>query len=279
MIIFKIILLFALLIPPFLLAAQESKLFKTSQYSDSNFVLIGSDYGTNVGLIADDKRLLLIDPMPGEDSLGKLHSLIQGISTKSISYVANTHIHEDHTGGNAYFSINGATILDPTNLKLKSEASNEELLVFKRFGLEVFVVSSHTEQDFLYFHSKSNVLFVGDVFDNNWHPTFYAGGIDGFTKTINKILTIGNESTIIVPGHGAPAKKAVVKAFYNNTLIWLDRVSALHKAKLSVDQIMNDEQINEILQRFNTEKRKDFIPQRAFQRFIERTIEIVSINQ
>jgi glyoxylase-like metal-dependent hydrolase (beta-lactamase superfamily II) len=275
----KIILILALLFPSLIYAKLKNKQFDINKYSDSAIVLIGKEYGTNVGVIISGKGLLLIDPMPGEDSFDNLSSLIKGISNNPISFVINTHNHEDHTGGNEYFKNNGATILRPNKLILKSGSENGKSLLPKSYGLELIKVESHTNQDLMYFHTESNVLFVGDVFDNSWHPTFYAGGIDGLTRTIDIILTVGDRDTLIVPGHGLPAKKEVVKAFYDNTLVWMERVSKLHKDKMSVNQIMEDKQINDILQRFNTEQRKEFIPPKAFKRFIERTTSMVSSSR
>lgn len=275
----KLFLVLALLLPSLTYGKIKDKQFDINKYSDSTIVLIGKDYGTNIGVIVSGQGLLLIDPMPGEESLDELHFLIRDISSNPISYVVNTHNHEDHTGGNAYFKNNGAVILNQNNSLLKSGSGNEKSLFPKSFGLEVIKVESHTNQDVMYFHSESNILFVGDVFDNSWHPTFYAGGIDGLTKAIDIILAVGDKDTLVVPGHGLPATKEVIKAFYENTLVWLERISALHKDKMSVEQIMEDKQINEILQRFNTEQRKVFIPTKAFRRFIERTISIVSSSQ
>jgi len=279
MLTWKLFLVLALLFPSLTYGTLEEKQFDINKYSDSAIVLIGKDYGKNVGVIVSGKGLLLIDPMQGEEALDDLHFLIKGISSNPISYVVNTHNHEDHTGGNAYFKNNGAAILSQNNLIFKSGSGSEQSLLPKSFGLEVIKVVSHTNQDVMYFHSESNVLFVGDVFDNSWHPTFYAGGIDGLTKAVDIILAVGDRDTIIVPGHGLPATKKVVKAFYENTLVWLERVSELHENNMPVKNIMEDKQINEILQRFNTEQRKEFIPTKAFKRFIERTISIISPDQ
>jgi len=275
----RLTLILALLFPSITCAKLKDKQFDINKYSESTFVLVGKDYGTNVGVIVSEKGLLLIDPMPGEKSFDDIHFLITGLSNIPIRYVVNTHNHEDHTGGNEYFKSKGATILNPNNLMLKPGSENKKPLLSENYGLETIKVESHTGQDKMYFHAESNTLFAGDVFDNSWHPTFYAGGIDGFTKAIDIILSVGDTKTLIVPGHGVPANKEVVRAFYENTLVWLERISELHKEKMSVEQIMEDKKTNEILQRFNTEKRKEFIPQNAFRRFIERTTSIVTSNQ
>lgn len=276
--VWKLTLILALLFPALSYAKLKDKQFDINKYSESTFALIGKDYGTNVGVIVSEKGLLLIDPMPGERSFGYLHFLIKDISNIPITYVVNTHNHDDHTGGNEYFKGNGATILNSNNLIDKVGAENKKTLLSKNYGLEIIKVESHTGQDKMYFHAEGNVLFTGDVFDNSWHPTFYAGGIDGFTKAVDIILSIGNKETLIVPGHGVPANKEVVRAFYKNTLVWIDRISELHKENMSIEQIMEDVKINEILQRFNTEQRKEFIPPKAFSRFIERTTSIVAAN-
>lgn len=275
----KLFLVLALLFPSQTYAKPKDNQFDINKYSDSTFVLIGKAYGTNVGVIVSEKGLLLLDPMPGEESFDDLDFLIKGLSNAPIAYVVNTHNHEDHTGGNEYFKRNGATILGQNNSELAPESDEEKSLLSRSYGLQVIEVESHTNQDKMYFHSQSNVLFVGDVFDNSWHPTFYAGGIDGLTKTIDTILAVGDKDTLVVPGHGLPANKDVVSAFYENTLVWIARVSELRKDQMSVEQIMQDEQINEILQRFNTQRRDEFIPPKAFRRFIERTTSIIAANQ
>ena len=275
----KKIILLALCVPTIAQAHSNVKLFDVKQYHKGKVVLLTNDYGTNIGIISSKTGLLLIDPMPGGEALNDLENWIKTHTPKPVLYVANTHQHNDHTGGNTYFKNKGAEILNLTGHSLNSGSALEFKVNFKTFGLKAFNVTSHTDKDHLYFHAKSNMLFVGDVFDNSWHPTFYAGGIKGFTKTIEKILSIGDEHTLVVPGHGLPANKTVVKAFYNNTLVWLTRMSELVKEGLTVEQMMADKKLNEILQRFNTEKKQEFLPQRAFKRFIERTITIVGSSQ
>jgi cyclase len=275
----KLTLVLALLFPSLTNAKLKDNQFDINKYSESAFVFIGKGYGTNVGVIVGKNGLLLIDPMPGEEHFDALHFSIKDISNIPITDVVNTHNHEDHTGGNEYFRNHGATIINPNNLVDKSDSETKKTILFQNYGLEMIKVVSHTGQDKMYFHAEGNVLFTGDVFDNSWHPTFYAGGIDGFTKAIDTILSVGDQDTLIVPGHGVPANKEVVRAFYKNTLAWLERISELRKEKMSIEKVMLDEKINDILQRFNTEQRKEFIPQKAFRRFIERTSSIVSSNQ
>src|SRR5690606_35696180 len=142
--------------------------------------------------------LILIDPMPGEDKLADLQQAVLSISARPVKYVLNTHAHEDHSGGNAYFIKQGALLAAPDTAIT---------------GIQRYQVKSHSANDVIYYHQAGNSLFVGDVFDTSWHPTFYAGGINGFNEAIETILSIGNDDTLIIPGHGKPAGKKALRQY------------------------------------------------------------------
>lgn len=228
--------------------------------SEQTYVLTSLDYGTNIGVISESGGLTLIDPMPGKGNLNELKKSIESISSKPINYVINTHQHSDHTGGNAYFSKLGAEVLSsPTdNLDIQS-----------------YELVSHSSTDVVFFDATSNVIFTGDIYDSSWHPTFYAGGISGFTKAINTIMAIGNKNTIIVPGHGKIQTKKELKDFFNNTLTWVNKIGLLHKDGLKVSEIMSRDDVKDLLNRFNIEGKENFIPEKALKRFIERTLTVV----
>ncbi|MBD1583092.1 MBL fold metallo-hydrolase [Pseudoalteromonas sp. S16_S37] len=222
-------------------------------------LLKSSDSSTNIGLIKTPQGLVLIDPMPGNEHFSRLHNTIQSLdnSQTPVRYVLNTHGHSDHIGGNAFFERLGAVVNQP----------NASIILYE--------MRSHSSDDFVYYVPQSNVVFVGDVFDTSWHPTFYVGGVKGFTKAIDKILNIGDEQTIIVPGHGRIADKAQLRAFKKNTLAWIDRVKTLHTAGRTTSNIANDPQILALIEKFNYDKQKQFLPEKAFHRFIKRTVSVI----
>jgi cyclase len=258
--------------------------FEIAKLSESLYIVTDNDYGTNIGVVISDSATVLIDPMPGEGRFNDLHAQIKLLSKQPIKYVINTHRHEDHTGGNDFFKKLGATIVDSDVLESQTtqdseNSSNKIRSHLTKLGLMLSQVKSHTYNDVLVSHQASNAIFVGDVFDNSWHPTFYAGGLAGLNSSIDTIFSMTNKSSIIVPGHGKTANKELVDAFRMNTIAWVKLVSKLHKNQVSIDEMMNDKNINELLQRFNTENTHTFIPQNAFRRFIERTVEIIATGQ
>jgi glyoxylase-like metal-dependent hydrolase (beta-lactamase superfamily II) len=78
------------------------------QVSENVYVLFGS--GGNIALVTGENQNYIIDDQfaPLSD---KINFTIQQINPKSVAYVLNTHWHGDHTGGNANFAENGATII------------------------------------------------------------------------------------------------------------------------------------------------------------------------
>lgn len=254
---FKVLTVISLL---FFSSTVFSSSINVEKVSDQLHVLSGKEYGTNIGLISVENGLVLIDPMPGDGLLIELNNIIQSIYGKPITFILNTHAHSDHTGGNEYFIKQGA--------KLVESISNLDGFVHIR-------VKSHSAIDNIYYHKISNTVFVGDVFDTSWHPTFYAGGIQGFNEAIDNILKLGDDQTLIVPGHGAPASKLSLLEFRKNTLEWIKKVRELHQKGWDVDKIMDDDQAMGIVEKFNVSDKTLFLPPKAYKRFIERTIAVV----
>ncbi|WP_194868730.1 MBL fold metallo-hydrolase [Pseudoalteromonas sp. PPB1] len=255
--IFKTILAMALLL---LSCVAFSASIQVQAVSSHLHILTGKDYGTNIGLLETSDGLVLIDPMPGEQYLVALEKTIQAINRKPVTHVFNTHAHTDHTGGNAYFISRGAQLVTGE---------------MRQFGLFQHAVKSHTTTDNIYYHKPSNAIFVGDVFDTSWHPTFYAGGVAGFKNAIDTVLRLGDEQSLVVPGHGVATDKASLRRFRKNTLEWVDTIRLLSIQGLSVEQIMTNKKVIDLAERFNLSGKSPFLPQKAYQRFIERTIQVI----
>src|SRR6267142_1398341 len=72
--------------------------------------------GGRIGVLAGPDGILMVDAQYG--ALGdKVLAAVRRISAGPIRFLVNTHIHRDHTGGNAYFAKLGATILAREELR------------------------------------------------------------------------------------------------------------------------------------------------------------------
>lgn len=255
----RFICLYIVLFYPAISWAKSANIAVT-KLSEQAFMLTAIDYGTNMGLLKTDAGIVLIDPMPGEANFDALHVRIQQLVGGTATFIFNTHTHADHTGGNAYFIAKGAVLM-------------QDAVQFTEI-VEV-TVKSHSAVDKIFYHQPSNSIFVGDIYDSSWHPTFYAGGIRGFRHAIDAALKLGNDDSLIVPGHGKPTGKAELRLYQQHTLDWVARVRQLKNAGMTLHDIKNDAQIKAILASFNLEQKTDFIPEKAVIRFIERTVAVI----
>ena len=85
---------------------------------------------------------------------------------------------------------------------------------------------------------QSKVLFLGNVFENEYIPRIGSANIDNWIKTLHKVESW--DVDIYVPGHGQPAGKAQVLEF-RHFLEWLSGQvrSGLQKGK-TLEQLQND---------------------------------------
>lgn len=231
-----------------------------TRLSEDALILKFVDHETNIGLLKTAEGVVLIDPMPGSENLDALDKAVKDLAGEPAKFILNTHEHSDHTGGNAYLVEKGSTLLDGAADLTEIHEST---------------AMSHTSEDRILFHEKSNSIFVGDIYDTRWHPTFYAGGLSGFGSAIEEILMLGNDGSIIVPGRGKPTSKVELRAFRENTLAWASRIRELKADGMTAAEIINDVQAKAILEKFNLENKQDFIPGKARVRFIERTLSVI----
>jgi len=225
--------------------------------SEQIYMLKGS--GGNIGLLTGSDGLLMIDDQFAPLS-GKITDAIKDISPGAIRFLINTHIHGDHTGGNDNFSRQGVTIVahDQVRTRMMTEQVNKRLnrtaparekaaLPIVTFsdklniylnGEEIELIhldKGHTDGDVAIYFKKANVIHTGDAFVRYGYPFIdesSGGGINGFVSSLDKILSIINDQTKVIPGHGEVATKADVKMLRDQVADIREQVSnALKKGK------------------------------------------------
>src|ERR1700746_329360 len=107
-----------------LAAAQDedfSKVqMKVTKVAGSVYMLEGA--GGNIGASVGDDGIVVVDDQyaPLAD---KIQAALKGITDKPVRFVINTHFHEDHTGGNAYFQKQAPVIAHDNVRKRLEEGS------------------------------------------------------------------------------------------------------------------------------------------------------------
>lgn len=205
-----------------------------SQIEITNTLVAGNIYllegsGGNIGVSAGSDGLLIVDDqfLP---LAPKIEAALAKLGTNGLRYIINTHVHSDHTGGNAYFGKR-ATIIAHANLRkrlaAKTNAVPEELpvITYERGldlhfnGEDIRVIGfgpGHTDGDSAVYFSKANILQLGDQFVNGRFPyvdVANGGDVKGLLKNLDSVLAWLPADAKVIPGHGKVSTVADLKLF------------------------------------------------------------------
>jgi glyoxylase-like metal-dependent hydrolase (beta-lactamase superfamily II) len=215
---------------------QEAVLsWQATQVADGLYMLmgVGGFTGGNLGLsVGEDGVILIDDAMPS--TLEIMNKALSGITTESIDFLINTHVHGDHTGNNKTLGAKGVHIVAHENLrkhllskgvqtaegKIDAPKSSLPIITFAEsmnFHLNgndahIFhLPHAHTDGDAAIHFTNANVIHMGDTFFNGIFPyiDYSSGGsLDGFIEAQKTVLGLVDDNTKIIPGHGPLANKA-----------------------------------------------------------------------
>ena len=233
---------------------------KTTDLGDDVYMLEGQ--GGNVTVAVAKDGIIMVD---GEFALlhDKIKAAIVLVSKQPIKYLVNTHFHGDHTGGNAPFAKDGATVVAQDNVKnrlaagttngltgVKTPPAAPDALPSKtytgaykiRLSGRVadlrHITNAHTDGDTYVWFKTANVLSTGDTFTNGRYPNIdfaNGGNIKGMIAATDAYLKLTNAGTRIVPGHGPIADKAALIEYRTMLVTARDRMAKLVKEGKSED--------------------------------------------
>ncbi|HTR35484.1 MAG TPA: MBL fold metallo-hydrolase [Bryobacteraceae bacterium] len=236
------------------------------------YVLIGD--GGNISVQVGKDGIMLVDT--GFAQLVPLAMAeIRKLSDGPIRWIVDTHVHTDHTGGNAAFSKLGMTrtsigaprIVAQSNVLNRmtgpqpdhqpkipeAEWPNDEYFSpFKDFfmngeAIKVYhIPNAHTDGDSIVFFRRSDVLATGDIFTPDHYPIIdleRGGSVQGLIAGLNRILEITvptkyeEGGTVVIPGHGRLCDEADVVEYRNMVTVIRDRIQDAIKRGQSLAQV------------------------------------------
>ena len=196
--------------------------------NNGTYMLVGK--GGNIGLSVGEDGVLLIDSQFKQLTDKILSAINNRITDKPVKFLIDTHWHQDHTGGNENFVKNGAIIIAHENVR---ERLNTEQFVdflnktfeasplnalptityndsitfyFNEDKIDVYhLPHAHTDGDSIIYFNKRNIIHTGDIYVNGRYPFIdhsSGGSIDGIITGIEKIISIIDNETKVIPGHG-----------------------------------------------------------------------------
>ena len=205
-------------------------------------------FDVNVGLVAGSAGLLVVDtnatPALGRDVLDS----VRRISPAPVVAAVNTHLHFDHTFGNAVFAANGVDLIahDAAAKGLPAHAAEirdaaaedpdprtddllevEPVVPGRTFSSALTVDlgdrvvelvhpgRGHTAGDIVARVPDADVLFTGDLVEESAARSAVPGfGSDCFPMdwpaTLDLVLALTGSGTRFVPGHGLPVDQDFV---------------------------------------------------------------------
>src|SRR5579864_6789252 len=237
---------------------------KVTKVAGNVYMLQGA--GGNIGASVGEDGIVVVDDQyaPLAD---KIQAALKGITALPVRFIINTHYHEDHTGGNAYFQKQAPIIAHDNvrkRLEMGGSAGNggsvhfdakpqrKEALPIITFDHDVtvhlngediralYLPAGHTDGDSVIFFPKSNVVHMGDDFVTYGFPFIdvdSGGSIDGMIDGVEKVLAQVPADVKIIPGHGPISSVADVRAYLDMLKGTREAVAKAIKEGKTLDQM------------------------------------------
>jgi glyoxylase-like metal-dependent hydrolase (beta-lactamase superfamily II) len=243
---------------------MDNAVISTVKIKDNIHMLQWAGAGNMMLLSGKDGNILIDDQFAPLSA--KINAAIQAVNPGNVKFLFNTHYHGDHSGGNANFAKMGATIFAHNNVRARLMADSTKLkysklskpepmeawpvitysegmnLYLNNEAIVIFHVDkAHTDGDALFYLPKSNIIHTGDCFMKARFPFIdrsSGGSVDGWIKVVAQVLTLVDDETIIIPGHGDLANKNDYRDVHNAVMIIKDGVKKALKERQNLNQIL-----------------------------------------
>jgi len=185
--------------------------------------------GGRIGILAGPDGIFMVDAQYAQIT-DKVLAAIRKISSEPIRFLVNTHVHPDHTAGNANFVKMGALLFAREELReemlrpparagnVASEGDPARLPVVTygmgnpvklRMDGEIVdlipVRAAHTGGDTMIRFENADVIMIGDFYRNYGYPfidTNNGGTLKGALEALDVTMKLAGPNTKLVPGHG-----------------------------------------------------------------------------
>ena len=249
------ILLISLLLFPVALFSQEGQseiAISTTEVAPGIYRLFVDNRVAVVAQVGEE-GVLVVDA--AYDHTGEaLKAAINELSQQPISYLINTHLHGDHTGGNAIIGKDALIIAHPTVKEYLSKPQikngkttppppdyalpgltieGKTTLSFNGEAIEITpLTGGHTGGDLLIYFPKAKILEMGDLLFAGYFPyvdTGNGGNPLVFVSNLQWIIDNFPDDLTFIGGHGPVFTKIQLKEYLaslNETIVLIKRAKS-----------------------------------------------------
>ena len=216
-----------------------------------NIYVIRSGFSGNVTVLVSDEGVVLVDDKFEMDHDGVME-LIRSVTDQPVRYVINTHLHGDHTGGNARMQGLGADVISSLNARLimaeaqDSGLPNITMTDYMRVYLGDFVIDlhymgrGHTDGDIVIHLPEERLVIMGDLFalfgpyESVVH--YGAGGsLRDWPRSLDNALKLDFDT--VIPGHSGLTDRSEIEGYRDYLTRIGETVREMNQAERSREDI------------------------------------------
>ena len=222
--------------------------------------------GGRIGVLAGPDGIFMVDSQYAQIT-DKVVAAIRKISSGPIRFLVNTHVHPDHTAGNANFVKMGALLFareelrdemlrpparpgagnaapgDPARLPVVTYGMGDPVKL--RLNGEIVdlipVRAAHTGGDTMIRFENADVIMIGDFYRNYGYPfidTNNGGTLKGALEALDATMKLAGPNTRIIPGHGTIINRTDIVPYRDMILSVQAKVQQMINAGKSEQEVL-----------------------------------------
>ena len=218
------------------LTAQQPNVVELIKLSDKFYriVCFNGNFEVNTFASVGDDGILLIDA-GYRQTAEELKSGIGTLGNGDLKILINTHIHNDHIGGNSTFSNENILIIAHENVRNRLDGFygkinnlpedalpnltfiNKLTLYFNGEEIKLLYFPGHSDGDIVIHFPESKIIVMGDLLLTNGFPSVeinVGGDIEQYLKSLRKILDYFPEDNNFIAGHGGDFTYDEMEQYY-----------------------------------------------------------------
>jgi glyoxylase-like metal-dependent hydrolase (beta-lactamase superfamily II) len=223
--------------------------------------------GGRIGILAGPDGIFMVDAQYAQIT-DKVVAAIRKISPDPIRFLVNTHVHGDHTAGNANFVKMGALLFAREELREElsrppaqtaagkaAPARDPARLPVVTYGLGdpvklrlngeivdlIPVRAAHTGGDTMIRFENADVIMIGDFYRNYGYPfidTNNGGTLKGALEALDLTMKVAGPNTKLIPGHGTIINRTDIVPYRDMILGVQAKVQQMIKAGKSEQEVL-----------------------------------------